>query len=354
MKLLTVVGARPQFIKAAPVSRELRKVHREILVHTGQHYDYQMSEVFFKELDIPAPDYNLEVGSGSHGVQTGQMMIRLEEVVLKERPDCVLVYGDTNSTLAGALVASKLHIPVAHVEAGLRSFNKAMPEEINRVLTDHVSDLLFAPTDTATKNLAKEGITKGVHQVGDVMHDAVLYNFKIAEEKSDILKKLSLDPQKYLLATIHRASNTDDKDQLGAIIHGFSGIGEKIVFPLHPRTQGKIKELGLSESLRQAKNVHVIDPVGYLDMLILEKNARLILTDSGGVQKEAYFFKVPCITLREETEWVETVESGWNCLLQKYENLAVLVKQRNAPLEHPNLYGNGDSAEKILHKLLSV
>ena len=289
MKILTVVGARPQFVKAAAVSRILRERHTEVMVHTGQHYDERMSEVFFRELGIPEPDYNLEVGSAGHSVQTGEMLIRMEPIFEKEKPDWVLVYGDTNSTLAGALVGSKLNIPVAHVEAGLRSFNREMPEEINRVLTDHVSDLLFCPAQKAVDNLKLEGVTSGVHVVGDVMYDAVLRHSKTAEKKSTILNLLGLTSKKYFLATVHRASNVDDTKTLLNILETFAILGETVVFPVHPRTRKAIQVAGF----KPGENIKLIEPVGYLDMLWLEKNARLILTDSGGVQKEAYWFETP-------------------------------------------------------------
>jgi len=348
MKVLSVVGARPQFIKAAPVSRELRKEHEEVLVHTGQHYDYFMSAVFFDELGIPEPDYNLGVGSASHGRQTGEMLIRIEEVLLKERPDWVLVYGDTNSTLAGALAAAKLHIPVAHVEAGLRSFNREMPEEINRVLTDHVSDLLFCPTETAVRNLAREGITEGVHNVGDVMYDVVLHNIGIAEQRSHILERLGIEPKAYLLATVHRPQNTDRAENLRSILSAFNALDELIVFPAHPRTSEAIERLGYP--LRS--HIKFIEPVSYLDMLVLEKHARLILTDSGGVQKEAYFFGVPCLTLREETEWVETVEAGWNVLVGADEERIVEAVREFQPIgKRAAIFGDGRASERIAELL---
>ncbi len=310
MKIVTIVGARPQFIKAAVLSRELRKEQTEILVHTGQHYDSNMSDIFFAELGIPAPDYNLGIGSGPHGKQTGEMLAAIEEVLLKAIPDWVIVYGDTNSTLAGALAAVKLHIKVAHVEAGLRSFNRAMPEEINRVMTDHASDLLLCPTKTAEENLAKEGITKGVHLVGDVMYDALMW--AAAQEKGpSILDTLDLEPGKYLLATVHRAENTDDPNRLKGILAAFEQVQETLVWPVHPRTRQKLQEL----QWKPAGHVKMIEPLGYLDIAQLEKHARIILTDSGGIQKEACWLGVPCITLRDETEWVETVQSGWNVLV---------------------------------------
>lgn len=313
MKILSIIGARPQFIKCAPLSREIRKVHEEILVHTGQHYDSNMSDVFFNELNIPKPDYNLGIGSASHGEQTGRMLIEIEKVIMKEEPDLVLVYGDTNSTVAGSLAASKLHVRVAHVEAGLRSFDKSMPEEINRISTDHVSDILFCPTETAVNNLMKEGITKGVHNVGDVMMDAVIDNSKIADVKSTILQDLELIAGEYLLATVHRASNTDFREVLTSIVNAFLDSGEKIVFPVHPRTTKFMKQYDLWEKAREG--LILIGPVGYLDMLKLTSNAKKVLTDSGGLQKEAYMLGVPCITLRSNTEWVETVNEGWNVLV---------------------------------------
>ena len=326
MKIVTVVGARPQFIKAAVLSREIRKDHTEVLVHTGQHYDQNMSDIFFEELGIPAPDYNLGIGSGPHGKQTGEMLAAIEEVLLNEKPDWVLVYGDTNSTLAGALAAVKLHISVAHVEAGLRSFNRRMPEETNRVLTDHASDLLLCPTQTAVDNLEKEGITTGVHLVGDVMYNALMWAAAQQKEPS-ILDTLDLEPGKYLLATVHRAENTDDPERLGGILSAFDQVQETLVWPVHPRTRQKLQEMGW----KPAAHVKLIEPLGYLDMAQLQKNARMILTDSGGVQKEASWLGVPCITLREETEWVETVQSGWNRLAgtKPKEILIAIIKAQN-------------------------
>jgi len=313
MKIASVVGARPQFIKCAPVSRELRKEHEEVLIHTGQHYDHGMSEVFFEELAIPQPDYNLGIGSGTHGRQTGAMLGAIEDVLLKERPDRVLVYGDTNSTLAGALAAAKLHIPVAHIEAGLRSFDRTMPEEVNRVVTDHVSDLLFCPTETAVRNLANEGITIGVHLVGDVMLDAMNYNRAVAEEHSRVLEEVGVRPGEYLVVTVHRPSNTDDRENMAAILGALGEAGRPVVFPIHPRTRKCLAGYGLLADIPE--NVRVVEPLGYLDMIRLMAHAEKILTDSGGVQKEAYLLGVPCITLRENTEWVETVEAGWNVLV---------------------------------------
>ena len=348
MKVVSIVGARPQFIKAAPLSRELRKAHQEVLVHTGQHYDPSLSAVFFEELGIPRPDYNLGVGSASHGRQTGEMLVRIEEVLIQEDPDWVLVYGDTNSTLAGALAAVKLHIPVAHVEAGLRSFNRRMPEEINRVLTDHISTLLFCPTETAVRNLAQEGLVEGVHNVGDVMYDAALHNSQLAEEESRILETLGLKPKGYLLATVHRPDNTDIPHNLRSIIAALGSLEATVLLPLHPRTRKALHELGITLE----GNVRVVAPVGYLDMLILEKNACLILTDSGGIQKEAYFFAVPCVTLRQETEWVETVEAGWNVLVGADRRKIVEVVESFHPQgERANLFGDGRASVKVVEIL---
>jgi UDP-GlcNAc3NAcA epimerase len=313
MKIISIVGARPQFIKCAPVSRELRKEHEEILVHTGQHYDPEMSDIFFDELQIPRPDYNLGVGSGSHGKQMGEILARVEDVLLKEKPGLVIVYGDTNSTLAGALAAAKIHIPVAHVEAGLRSFDRTMPEEINRVVTDHVSDLLLCPTKTAVKNLAAEGVTKGVHLTGDVMVDALEYNKGVAAKKSLVLKRFGLSRKSYLVVTIHRPANTDSRVNIEAILSALGDSDIPVLFPLHPRTKNVLKEYGFLDHL--PSNLIVIEPLGYLDMLQAMAGARKILTDSGGIQKEAYLLGVPCITLRENTEWVETVKDGWNMLV---------------------------------------
>jgi len=347
MKIVSIVGARPQFIKCAPVSHELRKEHEEILVHTGQHYDPEMSDVFFEELQIPKPDYHLDVGSGSHGKQTGAILERVENVLIKEIPDLVLVYGDTNSTLAGALAAAKLHIPVAHVEAGLRSFDRTMPEEINRVVTDHVSDLLLCPTQTAMDNLKKEGITRGVHMVGDVMVDALRHNANISEKKSHIIKMLGLQQGNYYVATVHRPANTDDRKNLTAIIEAFRESGKTVVFPVHPRTKKYLREFGLWDSL--SENIRCIDPLGYIDMLHLMKHAKKILTDSGGIQKEAYVMGVPCITMRENTEWIETLLGGWNVLVgaDKHKILAALKADVRANAEN-TVFGKGDTAKRIV------
>ena len=346
MKIVSVIGARPNFIKCAPLSREIRKEFDEVTIHTGQHYDYEMNKIFFKELNIPEPDYHLGVGSGSHGEQTGEMLKRIEEVLMKEVPDLVLVYGDTNSTLAGALAASKLHIKVGHIEAGLRSFDRRMPEEINRVLTDHCSDLLFCPTETAVRNLEVEGITNGVYLTGDVMVDALNENIEIAEKRSRILDEMDLKPEGYCLATVHRAENTDDFERLKSIADAFCEI-ENLVFPCHPRTEKCLREFGLWDEL--VESVKVIKPVGYLDMLMLERNAKKILTDSGGVQKEAYILKVPCVTLRENTEWVETVEGGWNVLVgADKEKIVEMVNEFEPEGAQRDVFGSGDVSEGIM------
>jgi UDP-GlcNAc3NAcA epimerase len=365
LKITTVVGARPQFIKAAAVSRAIAacgdaaadSAIRERIVHTGQHYDANMSRVFFDELRIPRPAVNLEVGSGTHAVQTGEMLKRLEADLLAEPPDWVLVYGDTNSTLAGALAAAKLHVPVAHVEAGLRSFNRRMPEEINRVLADRAASLLFCPTETAARNLAREGVTEGVHRVGDVMYDSVRFNARLAEEKSEVMDRLDLAPKGFYLATVHRAENTDDPERLAGILAALVGLERPVVLPLHPRTRktlgARLEELGGA--------VRAIDPVAYLDMLMLERNARIVLTDSGGVQKEAFWLGVPCVTLRDETEWVELVEAGCNRLAGARTDAIVAAVEAfetggAAPPELPpdrpaDLYGDGTSAERIVRIL---
>ena len=346
MKILTVLGARPQFIKAAPVSRVLRESHEELIIHTGQHYDSNMSDIFFEELNIPKPDYLLGVGSGNHGKQTGEMMAKIEEIVLKENPDYLMVYGDTNSTLAGSLVAAKLHVPVIHIEAGLRSFNKKMPEEINRIMTDHVSEYLFSPTETGVVNLKNENITRNVYNIGDVMYDAVLYNQELAEEKSTVLQDNSLEKKGYHLITIHRAENTDDVEKMKNILDAFSQIEEIKVWPIHPRTKHKLADYGIN--IDSVPGLKVIDPVGYLDMLTLVSNAKKIVTDSGGVQKEAYFMKVPCVTVREQTEWVETLESEANILVgTDTAKIVEAVKKQVSP-EYKDVFGDGKAANKIV------
>ncbi len=351
MKVVSIIGARPQFIKCAPVSRALRNVADEVLVHTGQHYDDSMSGVFFRELDIADPDYHLGIGSGSHGRQTGDMLKRIEDVLLRETPDLVLVYGDTNSTLAGALAAVKLHLPVVHVEAGLRSFNRSMPEEINRVLTDQVSSLLLCPTDTAVENLRREGVTEGVHLVGDVMYDALLDSVEKAKQTSTILERLGVKSGAYLLATVHRAENTDHITKLGGIMAALNQIAAPdrvIVFPVHPRTRKQLVRL----SFQPSAHLRLIDPVSYLDMVRLESDAQSIITDSGGIQKEAYWLGVPCITLREETEWVETVASGWNCLVGSVtEPIVSAVLSTRPGLRHEWPYTRGEASTSIAQRI---
>lgn len=347
MKIISIVGARPQFIKVKPLVEEFKKYRsiKHILVHTGQHYDYCMSKVFFKELNIPKPDYHLCVGSGTHAFQTAEILRRTEEVLLKEKPAWVLVYGDTNSTLAGALAAVKIDIRVVHVEAGLRSYRKDMPEEINRVLTDHVSSILFCPTTTAVRNLKKENITKGVYWVGDVMYDIFLKSVQMAK-KCKVLPRLRLAPKKYMLLTIHRKENTDNLGNLDSILSTLNKTKEKIIFPVHPRTELALKKIkGLIRDTFQ-----FIKPVGYLEMLALEMNAKKIITDSGGVQKEAYWLRVPCVTLREETEWKETVVNNWNRLAAAKDNHKIFeaVMNRSIPGLHSNLFGNGTSAVRII------
>jgi len=318
----------------------------EIIVHTGQHYDDKMSSIFFRELGIPEPKYNLKVGSGNHGWQTGQMLTKIEKVLMQEKPDWVLVYGDTNSTLAGVLAAAKLNIKVAHVEAGLRSFNREMPEEINRIITDHLSSLLFCPSQNAVNNLTEEGIINAVHIVGDVMADSIVLAKKIAGTSSAILSQLNLSPQKYLLATVHRAENTDNENRLLSILAVFNKLKEKIIFPVHPRTKKIIKKMGFKFS------PHVIscEPLGYVEMIALEMSARMILTDSGGIQKEAYWLGVPCITLRDETEWVETVETGWNVLTGSNQKKIIrAVNSYKKPETHLSLYGDASAAGRIVN-----
>lgn len=363
MKIATIVGARPQFIKAAALSRAIARKNAngkrltEILIHTGQHYDHNMSEIFFQEMNIPAPDYHLGIGGCSQGAMTGRMLEAIEAVLLKEKPDWTLVYGDTNSTLAGALAAVKLHIPVAHVEAGLRSFNRKMPEEINRLVADQCSDLLFTPSATATRQLLTEGIPKEkIAQVGDVMFDAALYYQKLQQNK-DVVKALGMASKQYVLATIHRAENTDDHQRIQEIFHGLNDIAAQIpvILPVHPRTRQVLDRHQLLP--QKGKNLHLIEPVGYLDMIQLEANARVIMTDSGGVQKEAYFFKTPCLTLRDETEWVELVECGYNILVPA-DRKAILDQYTAASKKeikwHQPLYGHGNSSEEILQKLLGI
>ena len=350
MKILTVIGARPQFIKAQPISAALQAAGvDEFVVHTGQHYDEPMSGQFFSELGLRAPAVNLGIGSGPHGAQTGRMLAAIEPQIVAQRPDWVLVFGDTNSTLAGALAAAKLHVPVAHVEAGLRSFNRRMPEEINRVMTDHASARLFCPSDQAAVQLAREGITAGVHVVGDVMHDALRHFQAIAAEKSRILAMLGVARAGYFLATVHRAETTDDPVRMRALLDTLGSLDAPCVLPLHPRTRRALEKSG---GVPAGGSLRVLEPVGYLDMLTLTGNARAVLTDSGGLQKEAYWLGVPCVTLREETEWIETLEHGWNQLagLDPARVLAALARIPAGPRR--DHYGAGDAAQKIVRELL--
>jgi UDP-GlcNAc3NAcA epimerase len=359
MKILTVIGARPQFIKASALSSKLNEYKNveEVLLHTGQHYDDNMSKVFFDELNITKPKYNLNIKSSLHGEQTGNMIIGIEKIILSENPDIVLVYGDTNSTVSAAMAAAKLHIPIAHVEAGLRSFNKRMPEEINRIITDHVSTKLFTPTITATQNLIREGINRTtIKEVGDVMFDATILFSKLAEEHSNIKEKIDLR-HKYILATIHRAENTDDELRLKSIFKEFDRIASiyDLILPLHPRTKKKLENIRYNFSDSQIK---FLEPVSYLDMLILEKNAILLMTDSGGMQKEAYFNQVPCITIRAETEWIELVHKGYNrlALNNSEDNLLEIIEgmlQTNFH-ESDNMYGDGNASKKIIEDILSL
>lgn len=354
IKIATIVGARPQFVKAAAVSREIRnnpeKGLKEILVHTGQHFDHNMSQVFFDELDIPQPDYNLNISGGLHGEMTAGMLVGIENILLKEKPALVLIYGDTNSTLAGALAAAKLHIPIAHVEAGLRSFNMKMPEEINRILSDRISNLLFCTSELAVSNLKNEGLTENVYNVGDVMYDAAVYYSQEQFKKSEALEKLDLVPGQFVLSTCHRAENTNNKENLKNILAALQQISTQlqVVLPIHPRTRQYISEYELSHLL---KNIIVTDPLPYIDMLWLEKNAKVIITDSGGVQKEAYFFNVPCVTIREETEWLETVQVGANRLAgtDKEKIIEYTLNPDNLSWSNDGTYGDGHASAKIVN-----
>lgn len=346
MKIISVVGARPQFVKAFPVSRALREQHEEVLVHTGQHYSEAMSDVFFAELDIPTPEYNLGVGSDTQGKQTGAMVTHFGELTERENPDVILVYGDTNSTLASAIVAAKTDARLAHVEAGLRSYNRAMPEEINRVLTDHVSDLLFAPTQRAVENLSNEGIGNA-HLTGDVMYDAILWARSQAAEHSTVLTEHGLTDGKYILATVHRQANTDDRERLESIMTALCDAEREVVLPVHPRTMERLETYGLREQVEKA--ITLIEPVGYVDFVRLLDGAERVATDSGGVQKEAFFLDTACVTFREETEWVETIDAGWNVLVGADERAIARELTRPVELpEKPELYGDGDAAERMV------
>jgi len=347
MKVASVIGARPQFIKAFPVSRELPQNHDEVLVHTGQHYDDEMSEVFFEELGMQEPDYNLGVGSDIHGRQTAAMLEGIEDLIQEESPDVVLLYGDTNSTLAGAIAGAKMDPLVAHVEAGLRSYNRDMPEEINRILTDHASDLLFPPNESAAETLEHEGINEGVHVVGDVMYDAILWARDIAESESGIVERIGFAENEFILSTVHRAGNTDNQNRLESIIDALSNAPLPVVLPIHPRTENRLKEYGMWE--QATSEIEIIDPVGYLDFVRLLDVSERVATDSGGVQKEAFYLDTPCVTMRDETEWVETVESGWNVVVGA-DRRAIskeLSINRNL-MEKPTPYGDGSAADNIV------
>jgi len=364
MKIVTVIGARPQIIKAAALSRAIRehfsKEVQEVIVHTGQHYDENMSQVFFDELGIPQPDYNLGVGSASHGVQTARMIEGIESILLKEKPDCLVLYGDTNSTLAGAIAASKIHIPIVHIEAGLRSFNKSMPEEINRICCDHCSTLLFSPTATGYKNLVNENITAGIYHCGDVMYDNSRHFANIADKKSQILDKEGLRGADYILCTIHRDSNTDQPERLNAIFKALLKISEskKIVLPLHPRTS-KLLNVNLEQSLfdqiTDNPNIKILPPASFLDMIVLERHAQMVITDSGGVQKEAFFFQKPCLILRTETEWKEIIECGAAVITDADEKKIVESFNyfvENPPHNYPDIFGDGNAAVFICKEML--
>ena len=348
MKIISVVGARPQFIKLAPLSKELRKDHTEVIVHTGQHFDREMSESFFTDLNIPEPDYNLGVTGSLHGEQTGKMLIALEEVILKEKPSLIIVFGDTNSTLAGALAGSKLHVPVVHVEAGLRSFNNQMPEEINRIVADHTSDYLFAPTQTAMKNLNDENLGSKSYLTGDIMVDALCSTVQRTQD-SQILEKYNLKSDDYYLLTLHRPYNVDDPERLTKIIRALSGLSKQIIFPVHPRTKKTLDSISINVSIQ------TIDPVGYLDFIQLQQNACKIITDSGGIQKEAYILRKPCITLRPETEWVETVDAGWNLLLNPVaeNNIAGKIESFEPPDRYEPIFGE-DVAERMVRIISGI
>ncbi len=377
MKLVTIIGARPQIIKAAALSRAIRNHYfgqiQEVIVHTGQHYDDNMSQVFFDELGIPRPDYNLHVGSASHGVQTARMTEGIEEILIKERPDFIVLYGDTNSTLAGAVAAAKIHVPIAHIEAGLRSFNKAMPEEINRIVCDHCSTLLFSPTKAGFENLKREGFPTGnngphtidnpkVYHCGDIMYDNSLHFANIAEEKTDIIQRLELDGKPFILATIHRDNNTDHPERLDAIFDSLLQLSKEVqvVLPLHPRTSKLLKtnlKIDKQRQISNSRSIRLIPPVSFLEIIALERHARLVLTDSGGVQKEAYFFKKPCIILRPETEWVEIVETGNAILTDADEERIMQAWQHfkdNPPTAFPEIFGNGHAAEFMLEQMLKI
>ena len=347
MKIAQVVGARPQFIKLAPLSRLVREKHEEIIIHSGQHYDIQMNDVFFQDMLIPAPNYNLDVGSGTQAQQTAEILEALEPVLIEEKPDWVLVYGDTNTTLAGALAAAKLGLKTAHIEAGLRSFNRSMPEELNRIVADHLSDLLFCPTDAAMNNLAKEGLAERAYLVGDIMTDSLKLGLEMAKDNSDILNELTLNPGTFLLLTLHRPYNVDDPKLLSLILTGLNSLNKLIVFPVHPRTRNILCQIEPDKF----NNIRFIEPLSYLDFLTLMQASEMILTDSGGIQKEAYIIGKLCITLRPETEWIETVKTGWNILLPpQSKEFPEKILSVSKPLIHPPLFGS-DVSQKILSVL---
>jgi UDP-GlcNAc3NAcA epimerase len=377
MKIVTIIGARPQIIKAAALSRAIKNNFsdkiKEIIVHTGQHYDENMSQVFFDELGIPAPDYNLNVGSGSHAKQTAAMLIGIEEILVKEKPNAIVLYGDTNSTLAGGIAASKIHVPVVHIEAGLRSFNKAMPEEINRIMCDHVSTLLFSPTQTGYRNLKHEGFKTDnqapfnrdnpkIYHSGDVMYDNSLYFSTVAEKKTDILKKYDLKNGQFILATIHRDNNTDNPSRLNALFSSLNRIstenGLDVILPLHPRTSKLLEknlDPALYRSITENKRFHIAAPASFLEMIALEKNCKIVMTDSGGVQKEAFYFERPCVILRSETEWIELVECGTAIIADADEKKildAYKVLTSKTEMSFPKLYGDGKAAEFICEEML--
>jgi UDP-N-acetylglucosamine 2-epimerase (non-hydrolysing)/UDP-GlcNAc3NAcA epimerase len=347
VRIVSIIGNRPQFVKAAAVSRLLRQVHAESIVHTGQHYDDELSRIFFEELGVPRPDRELGAGTGSNTAQTARILSALEPVLAELRPELALVYGDTNSTLAGALASAQAGIPVGHVEAGMRSFDRAMPEELNRVLTDHASALLLCSTETALENLRREGVAGEAHLVGDVMADVSLRFREIAAQRSDILARHRLDPGSYLLLTAHRAGNVDAPDRLEALVELIEALPLRVVFPVHPRTRARLEAAGLLGRLEAPPRVLLSPPLGYLDFLELARHARAILTDSGGVQKEAYLLGVPCVTLRDTTEWVETVDAGWNVLVDLDRGAALAALERTPPPDRPELYGGGRAAERV-------
>jgi UDP-GlcNAc3NAcA epimerase len=348
LRFVSIVGARPQFVKAAVVSKAIRVRHDEFIIHTGQHYDAQMSSIFFDEMGIPRPDLQLDSGSGTHGEQTAAMLVGLEGALAEQRPDWVVTFGDTNSTLAGALAAAKLHLPIVHIEAGLRSFNRRMAEEINRVVVDHISAALFCPSQTAVANLAREGICQGVHLVGDVMAEALNIAAQTARVHSRILEALTVSDGQYLLLTIHRAENTDSRERLFSILSALDAVREPVIFPVHPRTRKVLNGIGWVAP----RYVQLVQPLGYIDMVRLLTGARLVLTDSGGLQKEAYWAGVPCVTLRDETEWVETVAAGWN-VVAGADTAAIVeaLKSFEPPRERPELYGGTGVAARCVNLL---